>query len=836
LSNWIGTTNIISLAYDSANGLVYIAGNSGLFGYYNISDNRTYDLRGTDLSNWIGTTNLMELTYDSNNDLIYLVGYGAAFGYYNISDNRTYDLRGTDPENWIGGFFVTTADSLKIIRGVSYDASNDLVYFAGGDEGLFGYYNISDNTSYDLTGTDAGNWISKTIFAVDYDASNDLIYIGGKSGLFGYYNISDNRTYDLRATDTENWVGDTVNDDIYAVHNLDNGLTYFGGQKGIFGYYNRTLNMTTDLNTPTDWIRFRAIEALASDTDDNTIYFGGPDTLFGFYNVSGDEKEDLRETYLDDWINPQATLGLDAIIHVNGRVYIGGSLSHIFGFYNKTENITYDLRATFPSAWSNYCCIYDLAYDSVNDLIYFVGARIFGYYNIRDNTTVDLTATDTGNWIGTNTINGVIYNPNNGFVYLGGQNGIFGYYDLTTNTSYNLNNTDIGNWVGTSHILEIAIDSESNYIYIAPSTKFGVYNVNENKTYSLAGTVPSDFLTSKAIYDMDYDFVNNLLFVVGGVGSIFGTYNKTSNTTEDLSSTDTRNWIGNLKLYGVKFHPSNNLTYFAGEQGVFGYYNRTSNTTTIVADTIVVPAASGDNEVGGGGLVKPPVTAASQTISVPRISGGGSASTAINNPLIDIRNITIFPKEDIENASLTVEQNPPTQELINFAIPFGTFYQAFSVTPKEIENEKLNNVTLEFRVNKTWLAEQNYSYDNIALYRIENETSPWQKLPTVSIENNTDYYYFTAVSPGFSTFVIVANEKALACTSLQTRCFNNEVQTCDENSEWVTQEVCFETCYNGQCLIGQREKILFYSLIIFLASGILIAGYLLFRKVKAKKK
>jgi PGF-pre-PGF domain-containing protein len=832
--DWMSSfvTAVEEMSYDSANDLLYLVGVNGLFGVYNITDNTTYSLMGTDTDDWINDTDLYGSGYDSENNLVYFTGGEGLFGFYNITSNVTYDLNGTDPGNWIG------SDSSYTLLDVIYNQDNGLVYLAGFN-GLFGAYNISDNTTYDLSGTDPGNWMSGGgISTLSYDSSNNLIYFVGDNKLFGAYNISDNTTYDLRAATDSEVIDNTLKS---VAVDSNNGLAYLGGYTGTIGYYNKTSNTYTDLNLPNDWVRFNTLSALASDEDNNMVYFSGGSDFFGVYNITVDEKKDLRGTDVGGWISQRE---LVSVLSVDGKTYLGGYNGVIFGVYNTTDNLTYDLRTTFLSAgWTSspYYGVLDLAYDS-NDLIYLGGgAGLFGAYNITANTVSDLTTTDDGDWVNATDILSVAYNADNELIFFGGDGGLFGYYDKTENESYNLSNTVSDDWIGTYDVQSMVFDSTNNRIYLAAGdfsgfsgSKFGFYDVENNITHDLSDTVPSGWLTNNVIYDLAYDSVNELVYLVGGglTTSRFGVYNKTSNLTEDLAATDTDDWIGNTLLNAVTFHSNENLTYLAGYFGVFGYYNRSSNATEIAAPIVGVPAAVSES---GGGLRTQPVIA-SQTFLIPSASGGGSASAVITDPKIDIRNITIFPKEDIKDASLIVEQGFPTESLKNFAVPFGTFYQAFSITAKAIENEKLNNVTLEFRVNKTWLAEQNYSYDNVALYRVQNETSPWQVLPTVSIQEDLTYYYFSAASPGFSTFVVVASEKTLKCTPLQTRCFNNEVQMCDKNSEWIATETCSEACQNGKCVSGQKTKVVFYSIIILGISAAIIFVILgIFKKRKQNK-
>jgi PGF-pre-PGF domain-containing protein len=222
------------------------------------------------------------------------------------------------------------------------------------------------------------------------------------------------------------------------------------------------------------------------------------------------------------------------------------------------------------------------------------------------------------------------------------------------------------------------------------------------------------------------------------------------------------------------------------------------------------------------------VTAQKETQPISA-SSGGSASFSVKSKSIDIRNITLKVKTNITNASLTIQG----VEIGNFTIPFptGNLYKAFSITTKAISNEQLENVTIDFRVNKTKLSEFNASYENVLLYRIPTEESLWQSLPTVSISEDDVYYYFSSISPGFSTFVIFIAEKTVECSSNQTRCLNQEVQVCSNNNEWETSQVCDYNCDKGKCVgLFSSNLILIYSI-----AGFLIAVLIYYFVMKKKK-
>lgn len=232
---------------------------------------------------------------------------------------------------------------------------------------------------------------------------------------------------------------------------------------------------------------------------------------------------------------------------------------------------------------------------------------------------------------------------------------------------------------------------------------------------------------------------------------------------------------------------------------------------------------------GTSGSSSSSAVAVKETQIIPRTSAGGSISISIKSNSIDIRNITLLVNTNISSSSLIVENINDAEITPRF--PAGNIYKAFSITANAIKNEQLDKVTIDFRVNKTWLKLQNQSYNNVVLYRIPSDESLWQSLPTVSIKEDEDYYYFSSISPGFSQFVILISKEEIRCEPSQKRCFNDDAQICSENRRWIEFESCGFGCKEGECMglfsFIFSNKIIIYSLIGgFIAALIVILFFL----------
>lgn len=71
--------------------------------------------------------------------------------------------------------------------------------------------------------------------------------------------------------------------------------------------------------------------------------------------------------------------------------------------------------------------------------------------------------------------------------------------------------------------------------------------------------------------------------------------------------------------------------------------------------------------------------------------------------------------------------------------------------------ENIENASIGFKVEKTWISENIDNKSEICLWRY-NQTS-WNKLEVQRKGEDDRYYYFEAKTPGFSQFAITACTK-----------------------------------------------------------------------------
>jgi len=69
-------------------------------------------------------------------------------------------------------------------------------------------------------------------------------------------------------------------------------------------------------------------------------------------------------------------------------------------------------------------------------------------------------------------------------------------------------------------------------------------------------------------------------------------------------------------------------------------------------------------------------------------------------------------------------------------------------------SENMENAEIRFRVSKAWINDNNIDLDSIALQHYTD--GEWNPLPTEQLEEDKEYFYFTATTPSFSPFAITS--------------------------------------------------------------------------------
>jgi PGF-pre-PGF domain-containing protein len=157
---------------------------------------------------------------------------------------------------------------------------------------------------------------------------------------------------------------------------------------------------------------------------------------------------------------------------------------------------------------------------------------------------------------------------------------------------------------------------------------------------------------------------------------------------------------------------------------------------------------SGGGGGGGGG--------ASKGVVIKKIEAG-SFGTAVFD-LADtgyISEIDIYSKDTVYNVKVVAEpvEKKPYSTMPD---PEGVVKSYLKLTKAGISNTQMEKAEVRFQINLTWMKENDIGQDSVLLRR--DATSKWEDLETTYLSEDEEFAYYSAVTPGFSYFVITGKE------------------------------------------------------------------------------
>ena len=119
--------------------------------------------------------------------------------------------------------------------------------------------------------------------------------------------------------------------------------------------------------------------------------------------------------------------------------------------------------------------------------------------------------------------------------------------------------------------------------------------------------------------------------------------------------------------------------------------------------------------------------------------------TTVKN-LTDLKVTVIELKDKPENISLRLEKNESVYQYLDIKLTSDEEYVA---------EDDIDIMKFTFKVEQTWLAENNIDKKTILLIRYHD--GKWQNLSTILLSENDTYVFFEAETPGCSTFAVIGS-------------------------------------------------------------------------------
>ncbi|WP_410509110.1 PGF-pre-PGF domain-containing protein [Methanosarcina hadiensis] len=162
---------------------------------------------------------------------------------------------------------------------------------------------------------------------------------------------------------------------------------------------------------------------------------------------------------------------------------------------------------------------------------------------------------------------------------------------------------------------------------------------------------------------------------------------------------------------------------------------------------------------GGGGSPESSRNVELKEVSNEQVFKGIHTCYTFKGETNDIVTVEFDPRKNFGKTTTIVEVLKNTSSIVKEPAP-GTVYKNLNIWVGNSgfsDPENLENASISFRVNRTWLSENGIKESTIRLYRYTD--SKWNSLPTTLTGGDEVFFYFRAETPGFSPFAIASPEK-----------------------------------------------------------------------------
>jgi PGF-pre-PGF domain-containing protein len=360
----------------------------------------------------------------------------------------------------------------------------------------------------------------------------------------------------------------------------------------------------------------------------------------------------------------------------------------------------------------------------------------------------------------------------------------FNYLNLTplsgTSNSTNWTVTLPGNGVYTWNV--IGVDSAGNYAFNST-----------NYTITVSNAPPAITIISPT--NSSYNSITQLAYSVSDIIPLASCWYSTNGGITNSSIDPTCSNFTISASTGL-----NNWTVYANDTA--GNFGSASTTFTISpsGSSGSGSSSSGGSGSGGGGSATTSATTSTISFSTP---ANVPAVINVGSSAIGLTQLTVTTNQQVSNAIVTVSTIPAVQLQI---AANSQSYQSFQILTSGVTDSQISNVAINFQVNNSWISSNNLDPANISLYR--NTGTDWIALPTTLASHDSQYYYFTAISPGFSNYTVLA--QTIQCNNGATRCLLNDSQVCSSNV-WILSQHCQIGCSDGICITTSAEAVGFFQ-------------------------
>ena len=527
------------------------------------------------------------------------------------------------------------------------------------------------------------------------------------------------------------------------------------------------------LSTSSIWVNGTTTD---SDASNVTIYVNGILTnesapvgsqMFNVSNVPlGDDDEYIINVSARDAVdninatNASVTMTLDTtvpLINITSPTTVsynkGGALMYVNFTYIESNAKNYTVTISNATATINTTTSESVSTGTISELFYLNSTAADGYYN----TTV--TMWDNASLSNTLTVVGLVVLDNTPPTAPSGLTPASGSYDddsvslswtaasddlsPTLNYSIYLNNVYNGSTTSTSY--SISGLTEGNHTFnVSAADVAGNVNATNDSTIITVDTIDpvisnlSLSTTSPSTYGASITVTVNVLDERSGMSAVSAAGVSLTHQSGDM-------WNGTISAgYGT-----NTVTVIATDNAS----NSVTNTSLIYTG----PTAPSTDDDGGRPNLPAPLPNVITTEGKGATLSEPAVSVTLDFAKGEVMSIVVDAKDVMDSIYITVQKLEGKPADVAVSAP-GNVHSYININVGKVSGE-IAGANIAFKVEKKWLSQNNIAKDNVMLARFSE--GAWQQLETTVLNGDDDFVHFSARTPGFSTFAIVAKDVAV---------------------------------------------------------------------------
>ncbi|SFM47810.1 PGF-pre-PGF domain-containing protein [Methanolobus profundi] len=340
--------------------------------------------------------------------------------------------------------------------------------------------------------------------------------------------------------------------------------------------------------------------------------------------------------------------------------------------------------------------------------------------------------------------------------------------DRVSSTDYWVNDSVVIAGADGTYLLNVTATDQAGNVNNSASATFEVIIDNTDPVFNNL-TLSTETPTS---YGESIEVTVNVSDSGSGIKSVTAAGTSLVDQGSDI-------WNGTISAaYGA-----NTVTVIATDNAS----NAVTNTSLSYTGPSAPSSDPGSSSDGGSSVTREILNNARSTYEGAKIVTQESTGKILGEPVkvisveltkTEVTGVEVESDVEVAKISVSVQKLDSKPDNIPGAAP-GKVHSYLNIEVSDIDAENIAGATITFKVEKTWLEQNGISTDDVVLSHYAG--SAWEQLETSVSDDDGEYVYYVAKTPGFSTFAI------------STRSDSEETYVTSEDSTTGTGEMADDT-------------------------------------------